>query len=132
MKKNKMKIRFLFLCLIQFVWAQNYDLPVSQVTGGQINSESENYRLSSNTSSLSADFSSSDSFSVSQGIMGVTKGLYALPPVVSAFIADTIYRDGMPIRIQGILTDLNGIASADLHLQLGGSQEPIIIPMGPE
>ena len=129
MKKNKMKISFLFLCLIQFVWAQDYDLPVSQVTGGQINSESENYRLSSNTSSLSADFSSSDSFSVSQGIMGVTKGLYALPPVVSAFIADTIYRDGMPIRVQGILTDLNGIASADLHLQLGGSQEPIIIPM---
>ena len=129
MKKNKMKISFLFLCLIQFVWAQDYDLPVSQVTGGQINSESENYRLSSNTSSLSADFSSSDSFSVSLGIMGVTKGLYALPPVVSAFIADTIYRDGMPIRIQGILTDLNGIASADLHLQLGGSQEPIIIPM---
>ena len=129
MKKNKMKISFLFLCLIQFVWAQDYDLPVSQVTGGQINSESENYRLSSNTSSLSADFSSSDSFSVSQGVMGVTKGLYALPPVVSAFIADTIYRDGMPIRVQGILTDLNGIASADLHLQLGGSQEPIIIPM---
>ena len=129
MKKNKMKISFLFLCLIQFVWAQDYDLPVSQVTGGQINSGSENYKLSSNTSSLSAEFSSSDSFSVSQGIMGVTKGLYALPPVVSAFIADTIYRDGMPIRIQGILTDLNGIASADLHLQLGGSQEPIIIPM---
>ena len=119
----------LLLLLVKCLWAQNYDLPVSQVTGGQVNSESENYSLSSNTSSLSAEFSSSDSFSVSQGIMGVTKGLYALPPVVSAFIADTIYRDGMPIRIQGILTDLNGIASADLHLQLGGSQEPIIIPM---
>ena len=129
MKKNKMKISFLFLCLIQFVWAQDYDLPVSQVTGGQANSSSDSYNLSSNTSSLSAEFSSSDSFSVSQGIMGVTKGLYALPPVVSAFIADTIYRDGMPIRVQGILTDLNGIASADLHLQQGGSQEPIIIPM---
>ena len=61
--------------------------------------------------------------------MAVTKGLYALTPVVSAFIADTIYRDGMPIRVQGILTDLNGIASADLHLQQGGSTEPIIIPM---
>ena len=123
---NKLLI---FTYLISFAFTQNYDLPVSQVTGGQVDSESENYRLSSNTSSLSADFSSSDSFSVSQGIMGVTKGLHALPPVVSAFIADTIYRDGMPIRIQGILTDLNGIASADLHLQLGGSQEPIIIPM---
>ena len=125
-----MKYKFiLLLLLVKCLWAQNYDLPVSQVTGGQVNSESENYSLSSNTSSLSAEFSSSDSFSVSQGIMGVTKGLYALPPVVSAFIADTIYRDGMPIRVQGILTDLNGIASADLHLQQGGSQESIIIPM---
>ena len=128
--RNKMNNKLLiFTYLISFAFTQNYDLPVSQVTGGQINSGSENYTLSSNTSSLSAEFSSSDSFSVSQGIMGVTKGLYALPPVVSAFIADTIYRDGMPIRVQGILTDLNGIASADLHLQLGGSQEPIIIPM---
>ena len=129
MKKNKMKISFLFLCLIQFAWAQNYDLPVSQVTGGQVNSESENYSLSSNTASQSAESSSSDSLSLSPGLMGITQGLYALPPLVSAFIADTIYRDGMPIRVQGILTDLNGIASADLHLQQGGSQESIVIPM---
>ena len=100
-----------------------------QIIGGQENSSSDNYNLSSNASSLSAEHSISDSFSLSQGIMGITKGLYALPPVVNAFIADTIYRDGMPIRVQGVLTDLNGIASADLHLQVGGSQEPIIIPM---
>ena len=109
--------------------AQNYNVNTPQITGGQENSSSDNYNLNSNTSSLSAEYSSSDSFSVSQGIMGVTKGLYALPPAVNAFIADTIYRDGMPIRVQGILTDINGIASADLHLQQGGSEEPIIIPM---
>ena len=87
-----MKYKFILLLLLsQFLVGQDYILLAPQVTGGQVNSESENYRLSSNTSSLSADFSSSDSFSVSQGIMGVTKGLYALPPVVSAFIADTIY-----------------------------------------
>ena len=115
--------------IFQLMTAQNYNVNTPQITGGQENSSSDNYKLNSNTSSLSAEYSSSDSFSVSQGIMGVTKGLYALPPAVNAFIADTIYRDGMPIRVQGILTDINGIASADLHLQLGGSQEPIIIPM---
>ena len=129
MSNFTMRYIFLLFCLHHFVLSQDYILQSPQVTGGQVNSSSDSYNLSSNTSSLSAEFSSSDSFSVSQGIMGVTKGLYALPPVVSAFIADTIYRDGMPIRVQGILTDLNGIASADLHLQLGGSQEPIIIPM---
>ena len=115
--------------IFQLMTAQNYNVNTPQITGGQENSSSDNYNLNSNTSSLSAEYSSSDSFSVSQGIMGVTKGLYALPPAVNAFIADTIYRNGMPIRVQGILTDINGIASADLHLQLGGSQEPIIIPM---
>jgi len=125
-----MKYKFtLLLFLSQFLVGQDYILKAPQVTGGQTSSSSDLFNLSSNTAAQSADPSSSDSLSFSPGIMGVTKGLYALPPVVSAFIADTIYRDGMPIRVQGILTDLNGIASADLHLQQGGSQEPIIIPM---
>ncbi len=129
MKINMTKISIIFFCLIQFLWTQDYKVLSSQVTGGQSNSNSDSFNLKSGSLSHSVKSSSSDSFSVSQGIMGVTKSLYALPPVVNAFIADTIYRDGMPIRVQGILTDLNGIASADLHLQLGGSQEPIIIPM---
>ena len=129
MSNFTMRYIFLLFCLHHFVLSQDYILRSPQVTGGQVNSSSDSYNLSSNTATQSADASSSDSLSFSPGIMGVTKGLYALPPVVSAFIADTIYRDGMPIRVQGILTDLNGIASADLHLQLGGSQEPIIIPM---
>ena len=129
MSNFTMRYIFLLFCLHHFVLSQDYILQSTQVTGGQVNSSSDSYNLSSNTATQSADASSSDSLSFSPGIMGVTKGLYALPPVVSAFIADTIYRDGMPIRVQGILTDLNGIASADLHLQLGGSQEPIIIPM---
>ena len=129
MNINMTKISIIFFCLIQFLWTQDYKVLSSQVTGGQSNSNSDSFNLTSGSLSHSVKSSSSDSFSVSQGIMGVTKSLYALPPVVNAFIADTIYRDGMPIRVQGILTDLNGIASADLHLQLGGSQEPIIIPM---
>jgi len=129
MKINMTKISIILFCLIQFLWTQDYKVLSSQVTGGQSNSNSDSFNLTLGLLSHSVRSSSSDSFSVSQGIMGVTKSLYALPPVVNAFIADTIYRGGMPIRVQGILTDLNGIASADLHLQLGGSQEPIIIPM---
>ena len=124
--KNKLLI---FTCLISFAFTQNYDLPAYQITGGQENSSSDLFSLNSNTASQTANPSSSDSFSVSQGIMGVTQGLYSLPPVVNAFIADTIYRDGMPIRVQGVLVDMNGIASADLYLQQGGAEETVIIPM---
>lgn len=126
---NKIKNNIILLLAFQFLVGQDYILKSPQVTGGQASSSSDLFNLSSNTASQSADPSSSDSFSVSQGIMGVTQGLYALPPVVNASIADTIYRDGMPIRVQGVLMDMNGIASADLYLQQGGAEETVIIPM---
>tara|TARA_B100000902_G_scaffold399436_1_gene470284 strand:- start:2244 stop:4058 length:1815 start_codon:yes stop_codon:yes gene_type:complete len=119
----------LLLFLSQFLIGQDYKILSSQITGGQTNSSSDLFNLTSSATSQSTELSSSDSFSVSQGITGITQSLYALPPVVNAFIADTIYRDGMPIRVQGVLKDLNGIASAELYLQQGGSTEPIIIPM---
>jgi hypothetical protein len=126
---NKIKNNIILLLAFQFLVGQDYILLAPQVTGGQVSSSSDSFSLTSNTATQSAEASSSDSFSVSQGIMGVTQGLYALPPVVNAFIADTIYRDGMPIRVQGILVDMNGIASADLYLQQGGAEETVIIPM---
>ena len=129
MNKNMIKSNIIVLLAFQFIVGQDYILKSPQVTGGQVNSSSDSFNLTSNTATQSAEASSSDSFSVSQGIMGVTQGLYALPPVVNAFIADTIYRDGMPIRVQGVLVDMNGIASADLYLQQGGAEETVIIPM---
>jgi hypothetical protein len=129
MKKNMIKSNIIVLLAFQFIVGQDYILKSPQVTGGQVNSSSDSFNLTSNTATQSAEASSSDSFSVSQGIMGVTQGLYALPPIVNAFIADTIYRDGMPVRVQGVLVDMNGIASADLYLQQGGAEETVIIPM---
>ena len=129
MNKNMIKSNIIVLLAFQFIVGQDYILKSPQVTGGQASLSSDLFNLSSNTATQSADPISSDSFSVLQGIMGVTQGLYALPPVVNAFIADTIYRDGMPIRVQGILVDMNGIASADLYLQQGGAEETVIIPM---
>jgi len=129
MNKKMIRNNIIVLLAIQFFIAQDFDVLSSQITGGQTNSSSDSFNLTSSAMSQSTESSSSDSFSVSQGITGITQSLYALPPVVNAFIADTIYRDGMPIRVQGILTDLNGIASAELYLQQGGSTEPIVIPM---
>ena len=129
MNKKMIRNNIIVLLAIQFIIAQDFDVLSSQITGGQTNSSSDSLNLTSSAASQSTESSSSDSFSVSQGITGITQSLYALPPVVNAFIADTIYRDGMPIRVQGVLKDLNGIASAELYLQQGGSTEPIVIPM---
>ena len=91
MNKNMIKSNIIVLLAFQFIVGQDYILKSPQVTGGQASLSSDLFNLSSNTATQSADPISSDSFSVLQGIMGVTQGLYALPPVVNAFIADTIY-----------------------------------------
>ena len=70
MSNFTMRYIFLLFCLHHFVLSQEYILQSPQVTGGQVNSSSDSYNLSSNTATQSADASSSDSLSFSPGIMG--------------------------------------------------------------
>ncbi|SVD66097.1 uncharacterized protein METZ01_LOCUS418951, partial [marine metagenome] len=66
MKKNMIKSNIIVLLAFQFIVGQDYILKSPQVTGGQVNSSSDSFNLTSNTATQSAEASSSDSFSVSQ------------------------------------------------------------------
>ena len=125
-----MKYKFVIVLLLsQFLSGQDFVIKMAQITSGQSQPSSDSFSLIASTSSQTSEPSQSDSFSVAQGIVSAVQGIYSLPPEVSAFLADTVQKDGMPIRVQGILVDINGIASADLHLQMGGDDEPVVIPM---
>ena len=125
-----MKYKFVIVLLLsQFLSGQDFVIKMAQITSGQSQPSSDSFSLIASTSSQTSEPSQSDSFSVAQGIVSAVQGVYSLPPEVSAFLADTVQKDGMPIRVQGILVDINGIASADLHLQMGGDDEPVVIPM---
>ena len=125
-----MKYKFVIVLLLsQFLSGQDFVIKMAQLTSGQSQPSSDSFNLIASTSSQTSEPSQSDSFSVAQGIVSAVQGVYSLPPEVSAFLADTVQKDGMPIRVQGILVDINGIASADLHLQMGGDDEPVVIPM---
>ena len=125
-----MKYKFVIVLLLsQFLSGQDFVIKMAQLTSGQSQPSSDSFSLIASTSSQTSEPSQSDSFSVAQGIVSAVQGVYSLPPEVSAFLADTVQKDGMPIRVQGILVDINGIASADLHLQMGGDDEPVVIPM---
>ena len=125
-----MKYKFVIVLLLsQFLSGQDFVIKMAQLTSGQSQPSSDSFSLIASTSSQTSEPSQSDSFSVAQGIVSAVQGVYSLPPEVSAFLADTVQKDGMPIRVQGILVDINGIASADLYLQMGGDDEPVVIPM---
>jgi len=119
----------LLLLLGQSLSGQEFVIKMAQVTAGQSQASSEFYNAISSTSAQTTEPSQSDSFSVAHGIVNTMQVFYSQPPLVSASLADTVQKDGMPILVRGVLVDLNGIASADLYLRMGGADEPVVIPM---
>jgi len=71
----------------------------------------------------------SDSFSVSQGMIGVIQTINVMPPDINIAINNNLFQTRTSINIVGVLKDVNGVASANLHLQKGGENEEIILPM---
>ena len=130
MKENIIKyiLTALFI-LVETIWGQNYKITGSQITAGQAVSSSSQFSMSATTTSQTSLPSSSDSFSVSQGMIGVIQTLNIIPPEIYFSMTDNIFQSGSPINVVGVVKDLNGIASANLHLQKGGSLEEIILPM---
>ena len=130
MKLNMIKIIIaVVLILSEMICGQGYKINGFQITSGQAVSSSGIYKINSSTSSQTSFASSSDSFSVSQGMIGVIQTLSIDPPDIYVSMADTIFQSGMSINVIGVLKDLNGVASANLHLRKGGSSKEIILPM---
>jgi hypothetical protein len=73
--------------------------------------------------------SNGDTLTVKGGFWNIASSLFSKPPVVEAFLTDTIMNDAMPVIARAIATDMNGIAGANLFIQLGGSLDPVVIPM---
>ena len=122
--------KFIYIIsLILFLNAQDYKISAPQITGSQSYSTSDVYNLISGVNGQPSGLGNSDSLYFNQGILGITQKIYSQPPDITAIIADTIAREGMPISVRAILNDLNGIESADLHFQKGGSEQSIVIPM---
>ena len=72
---------------------------------------------------------SGDTLLLKGGFWNIASELYLKPPNIIPILADTIFNDGMPVIARAIATDINGVASTDLYIQLGGSADAIKIPM---
>ncbi len=128
----KLYIIFLFILLIttDFSDGQEYKISGAQITSGQLASSSSNqYSISSSTSSITSSPAVSNSFSVSQGMIGVVQTISVIPPDIQLDMNSNLFRTETSINIVGVLQDINGVASANLHLQKGGESEEIILPM---
>ena len=123
---NHFLIGFLFISI--HLYAQDYDLKTFQFSLTSEIMESEDLKLKGTISSNFLSTSSSDSLSLKGGVISSALGLYSDPPTLITFFPDTIQSSNSAIA-RAISTDLNGIQSTNLYVQIGGSKKLIKLPM---
>ena len=127
--KSNLILLFTLLSLVQVPRGQEYKISGAQITSGQVAASSNQYRISSSTSSMTSNLTISDSFSVSLGMIGIIQTISVMPPDINITMNNNLFQTRTSINIVGVLQDVNGVASANLHLQKGGENEEIILPM---
>ena len=127
--KSNLILLFTLLSFVQVLRGQEYKISGAQITSGQVAASSNQYRISSATSSMTSNLTVSDSFSVSLGMIGIIQTISVMPPDINITMNNNLFQTRASINIVGVLQDVNGVASANLHLQKGGENEEIILPM---
>ena len=117
------------LMSLSYVMANDYKLYTYQVAISQKLMSSDSLMLRGTLGSNFYQTSNGDTLTVKGGFWNIASSLFSEPPVVSAFLTDTIINDAMPIIARAIATDMNGIAGAKLFIQLGGSLDQVVLPM---
>ena len=127
--KSNIILLFTLLSFVRVLYGQEYKISGAQITSGQVAASSNQYSISSSTSSITSKPAISDSFSVSQGMIGVIQTISVMPPDIKITMNNNLFQTRTSINIVGVLQDVNGVSSANLHLQKGGENEEIILPM---
>jgi hypothetical protein len=89
---------------------------------------SQDLQLKGNINSNFMTTSNGDSLTLRGGVINSALGLYSEPPKLVTFFPDTILKSKTNIA-RAIATDLNGIQSTNLFIQIGGSKKAVKIPM---
>ena len=127
--KSNLILLFTLLSFVQVPRGQEYKISGAQITSGQVAASSNQYRISSSTSSMTSNPTVFDSFSVSLGMIGIIQTISVMPPDINITMNNNLFQTRTSINIVSVLQDVNGVASANLHLQKGGENEEIILPM---
>jgi len=120
----------LILLIIGNLYPQDYRIQFSYIPIGQGTIQNDSIGINSSIGgNLSKDISS-DSFLVGVGFLKTVQNVFSEPPIISNFyFPDNIQKNGESIAISATMYDLNGIDSADLYLQIGGTKNELILPM---
>ena len=114
---------------LSFLGGQNFKLHTYQIALSERPMNSDSLFLKGAIGTSFYQTGSGDTLLLKGGLWNIASEFYLKPPSIIPILADTIFDDGMPVIARAIATDINGVASTDLYIQLGGSADAIKIPM---
>ena len=114
---------------LSILTAQDYKVITQQVSLSQSPMASDSLVLQGSLGKNFHQTGSGDTLSLSGGLWNIASGIYSLPPTMKITFPDTIKRSDKQIMVEAVVNDINGIESVELHAQIGGHQQKIIIPM---
>lgn len=123
-----MKHILVYFLTLFCLFSQEYKLKTFQMSLTSEVLNSQDIQLKGTINSNFITTSSGDSITLKGGLINGALGLYSDPPRLTTFFPDTIV-DSKTNIARAIATDLNGIQSTNLFIQMGGSKRSIKIPM---
>ena len=123
------KIASIFGFIVTSLLAQDYKIITQQVSLSQSPMTSDSLVLNGSIGKNFNQTGSGDTLSLSGGLWNIASGIYSLPPTMKIVFPDTINRFDKQIIVEAVVNDINGIESVELHAQIGGQQQKMIIPM---
>ena len=131
-------MNFIFLYIMKIIYfsififilnAQEYKLKSSQISITSQTLESSELQLKGTVSTQFYGTGSSDSMILKGGVISGALGLYSEPPTLTTFFPENISTSNNSTVASAISTDMNGISSTNLYVQLGGKANPIKLSM---
>tara|TARA_B100000579_G_scaffold16633_1_gene11798 strand:+ start:2042 stop:3892 length:1851 start_codon:yes stop_codon:yes gene_type:complete len=128
------KIRMLkkitiFLLLMPLLVAQGLIIKTQHLSQSQGSMTGDSLRLIGAIGASISNLPSGDTLSLDGGFLAAVTGLYRKPPSLRTEITDKIPKEAESVTVQAITQDINGILSANLYVQVGGSDTVIELPM---
>ena len=123
------KIVSTFAIIVTPLLAQDFKIITQQVSLSQSPMTSDSLVLNGSIGKNFNQTGSGDTLLLGGGLWSIASGIFSLPPTMKIVFPDTINRFDKQIIVEAVVNDINGIESVELHAQIGGQQQKMIIPM---
>ena len=115
--------------ITSFVMSQSWVLKTKHISQSRGDMSNDSLKLVGSIGASISYQKAQDSISVTGGFFSVVNGVYKMPTRLLTEVNDTIKTTQESVNVQAVATDINGIRSATLNIQIGGNSNVLELPM---